>query len=151
MKSSTPIYKLLRAQKGDVAELVTHARQLGHLSDIIQAMLEPSLADHCHLAHFDGSRMVIVADSPAWATRLRFSVDTLVSQLQQYSNKFHRLSKIEVAVRPQLPDLPQVNVVERTISVEAAQYIEESADSVEDPDLKQALQRLASRQRPKNQ
>ena len=151
MKSSTPIYKLLRAQKGDVAELVTHARQLGHLSDIIQAMLEPSLADHCHLAHFDGSRMVIVADSPAWATRLRFSIDTLVSQLQQYSNKFHRLSKIEVAVRPQLPDLPQVNVVERTISVEAAQYIEESAAGVEDPDLKQALQRLASRQKSKNQ
>lgn len=151
MKSSTPIYKLLKAQKGDVAELVTHARQLGHLSSIVQAMLDSSLADHCHLAHFDGARMVIVADSPAWATRLRFSVDTLVSQLQQYSNKFHRLSKIEVAVRPQLPDLPQGEVVERSISVEAAQYIEESASGVSDPELKQALQRLASRQQDKKQ
>ena len=100
MKSSNPVNKLLRAQKGDVAELVTHARQLNNLSCIIQAMLDTSLADHCDLAHFDGSRMVIVADSPAWATRLRFSVDTLVSQLKQYSNKFHRLSKIEVVVRP---------------------------------------------------
>lgn len=151
MKSSNPIHKLLRAQKGDVAELVTQARQLGHLSNIVQAMLEPSLADHCHLAHFDGSRMVLVADSPAWAARLRFSVDTLVSQLKQYSNKFHGLSKIEVAVRPELPDLPQPDVVKRAISVEAAQYIEESAQGIEDTELKQALQRLAQRKNPKNQ
>ena len=151
MKSSTPIHKLLRAQKGNVAELVTQARQLGHLSDIIQAMLDPSLADHCHLAHFDGSRMVLVADSPAWATRLRFSVDTLVSQLKQYSNKFHGLSKIEVAVRPELPGQPQPDVVIRTISAEATQYIEESAQGIDDPELKQALQRLAQRQKDKNQ
>ena len=151
MKSSNPIYKLLRAQKGDVAELVTQARQLGHLSDIVQAMLEPSLADHCQLAHFDGSRMVLVADSPAWAARLRFSVNTLVSQLKQYSNKFHRLSKIEVTVRPQLPETPQPVVVERTISVEAAQYIEESAQGIENAELKQALQRLAQRRKHKNQ
>ena len=151
MKSSNPIHKLLRAQKSNVAELVTQARQLGHLSDIVQAMLEPSLADHCHLAHFDGSRMVLVADSPAWAARLRFSLDTLVSQLKQYSNKFHGLSKIEVAVRPELPDLPQPDVVKRAISVEAAQYIEESAQGIEDTELKQALRRLAQRQNHKNQ
>ena len=147
MKSSNPINKLLRAQKGDVAELVTHARQLNNLSCIIQAMLDTSLADHCHLAHFDGSRMVIVADSPAWANRLRFSVDTLLSQLKQYSNKFHRLSKIEVVVRPNLPQQPQPDVVERQISVAAAQYIEESAEGIEDPELKQAMQRLARRQK----
>ena len=146
MKSSTPVYKLLRAEKSDVAELVTHARQLGHFSGIVQAMLDTSLADHCHLAHFDGSRMVIVADSPAWANRLRFSVDTLLSQLKQYSNKFHALSKIEVAVRPQLYAEPQPGVVERTISVKSAQYIEECADAIEDPALKQALHRLARRQ-----
>ena len=96
MKSSTPLYKLLKAKKGDVAELVTHARQLGHLSSIVQAMLEPSLANHCQLAHFDGSRMVLVTDSPAWASRLRFSSNTLLAQLKQYSNKFHGLSQIDI-------------------------------------------------------
>ncbi|MEJ2141728.1 MAG: DUF721 domain-containing protein [Gammaproteobacteria bacterium] len=109
-------------------------------------MLDSSLADHCHLAYFDGSRMVIVADSPAWANRLRFSMDTLLSQLRQYSNKFHALSKIEVTVRPQLHEPPQVEVVERVISVKSAQYIEECAETIEDPALKQALQRLAKRQ-----
>ena len=112
-------------------------------------MLDTSLADHCHLAHFDGSRMVIVADSPAWANRLRFSVDTLLSQLKQYSNRFHRLSKIDVAVRPNLPEQPQPDVVERLISVQAAQYIEEGAEAIQDSELKQAMQRLARRQKPK--
>lgn len=148
MKSSTPLYKLLRAKKGDVAELVTHARQLGHLSSIVQAMLEPALANHCQLAHFDGSRMVLVADSPVWASRLRFSINTLLSQLRQYSNKFHALSQIEVQVKPILPSIPAPATTKRELSAQAAHCLAESAEGIEDPALKQALQRLARRKKP---
>lgn len=143
MKSSTPLYKLLKAKKGDVAELVTHARQLGHLSSIVQAMLEPSLANHCQLAHFDGSRMVLIADTPAWASRLRFSINTLLAQLKQYSNKFHALSQIEVQVKPLLPPIPTPLTKERKLSADAARCLTESAESIEDPALREALQRLA--------
>ena len=143
MKSSTPLYKLLKAKKGDVAQLVTHARQLGHLSSIVQAMLEPPLANHCQLAHFDGSRMVLIADTPAWASRLRFSINTLLAQLKQYSNKFHALSQIEVQVKPVLPSMPAPIKKERKLSAEAAHCLTESAEGIEDPALKQALQRLA--------
>lgn len=151
MKSSTPLYKLLRAKKGDVAELVTHARQLGHLSDIVQAILEPSLANHCQLAHFDGSRMVLVADTPAWASRLRFSINTLLAQLKQYSNKFHALSEIEVQVKPQLPSIPEPATRERVLTAEAARCLNESAEVIEDTALKQALLRLSKRYTDKNQ
>jgi hypothetical protein len=95
--------------------------------------------------------MVIVADSPAWANRLRFSINTLLSQLQQYSNKFHGLTKIEVQVSPHLPETAKSLTIKREISTEAARYIEESAEGIDDPDLKQALQRLAKQKCEKNQ
>jgi hypothetical protein len=145
MKSSTPVYKLLSAKKGDVAELVTHARQLGHLSSIVQAMLEPSVANHCQLAHFDGVRMVLIADTPAWASRLRYSISTLLAQLKQYSNKFHALTRIDVQVKPALPESPPPVTAQRRLSAEAARCLAESAEVIEDPNLKQALLRLAER------
>ena len=148
MKSSTPLHKLLKAKKGNIAELVTHARQLGHFSDIIHAILEPSLANHCQLAHFDGSRMVLVADTPAWAARLRFSTNTLLTQLQQYSNKFHGLSQIDIQVKPALHTDEVPTLIERKLSVEAAHCLNESALGIQDIALKEALQRLAKRKKP---
>ncbi len=50
---------------------------------IVQSMLPDNEAPHCVGASVKGNVVVLMADSSAWASRLRFRKKTLLSNLQQ--------------------------------------------------------------------
>ncbi len=145
MNFSGPLYKYLRGKKGEVAQLVTQGRELQRLTRLLQKALDPSLAPHCRVGSFAPPQLTIVVDSPAWASRLRFQGKTLLRQLIQKYKEFNGISRIEVKIYPVRLPRRESLPLRRRISPAAAEGITQMAHSINDPGLKQALLRLASR------
>ena len=145
MNFSGPLYKFLLGKKGEVAHLVTQGRELQRLTRLLQNELDSSLAPHCRVGQFAPPRLTIVVDSPAWSTRLRFQSTGLIRQLQKKYKEFQDVSNIEVKIYPARLQRRAPPSTPRQISPAAAKDITQMANSIDNPNLKQALLRLASR------
>ncbi len=147
MNISSPLYKFLHGKKGDVAQLVTHARFLQHLTRLVRRQLDAALAGHVQVADYTPFRLVLAVDSPAWATRLRFQRQGLLHQLRTVFKEFQSLEDIGIVILParQAPSTPPP--LRREISPNAAESIRAMAEGMEKGPLREALLRLASRER----
>ncbi len=118
------------------------AQRLSHLQHLLDSQLQPAAREHCHLASWrEGCLLLIVTDGH-WATRLRYQQKRLQRQLQQL-DEFAGLQRILFKVQP---PSGQVRPPERSIALSscAAESIQTTADGISDPNLRAALERLAS-------
>ena len=145
MNFSGPLYKVLHGKKGEVEHLVTQTRELKQFTRLLQAELNPSLAPHCHVARLTPTQLTVVVDSPAWSTRLRFQTTALLRQLAKKHHVFQGVTNVEIKIYPARLQRRPPPSVPRHISSGAASVITDMANSIDDPGLKQALLRLASR------
>ena len=137
-------HKPILGQNGQVADLVTRARQLRYLDQRVRDALGAPLADQCRVAVCRGHRLVLEAASATWGARLRMQSTRLCQQLQSAGLE---IQHIEVVVHPELsaarPESPPVT--RPRLSETAARNIEAAAAASDDPALSAALRRLASR------
>jgi hypothetical protein len=147
MNSPKPLYKLLTGEKSQVADLVTTARKLRRLNHFLASVLDQPLTNHCQIARFEGDLLVLNADSPVWASRLRYYIPTLLTQLKQNIPDLQGLKTIKITTTPPLPRPVAAPVKQRQISETAADDIQAMADTIADPDLREALLRLARQRR----
>jgi hypothetical protein len=122
--------------------LFSAAQRLTHLQRLLESQLQPAAREHCHLASWrEGCLLLIVTDGH-WATRLRYQQKRLQRQLQQL-DEFAGLQRILFKVQP---PSGQVRTPERSIALSncAAESIQTTADGISDPNLRAALERLAS-------
>ncbi len=147
MRSSAParIGKLLG--RSEASRLLAQARALGELDALLDRLIPPPLNEHCRVLSLRDSTLVLAADSPVWAARLRFQTPPLVKQLR--NQQAVKVRTVQVRVRP--PDTPQVVEINlpgpRRLSARNADTLRQTACSVSDPGLKAALMRLASRKK----
>lgn len=80
------------------SRLVTQARALMALDAQLQQLLPDALRPHCRLLAVNGTTLVLAADSPAWAARLRFHTHQLVRELTPPGGV--KLRGIRIRVRP---------------------------------------------------
>ena len=96
------------------------------------------LAAHCVAATLEGTELTLLADSPAWATRLRY----LGGDLRRRLRGRWRVEAVTVQVAP--PRQPPAASGRRVVlSATAADAIAEAAAGIADPALRQALLRLS--------
>jgi len=144
MKQPLKINKLLGT--GRLADLLARSGDLRKMDILLAELLPAPLNAHCRILSIRNTTLVLAADSPVWAARLRFHAPQLVKQLaQRLSTKRHT---IQVRVRPPetaRPPRPHKPVMRPGIQGVAA--LQQAAQSVSDPELKTALLRLANRDR----
>ena len=145
MNFSGPLYKFLLGKKGEVAQLVTQGQELQRLTRLLQKELDSSLAPHCRIGRLTPPCLTIVVDSPAWSSRLRFQSTGLLRQLNKKYKEFQSVSQIEIKIYPVRLSRREPVTTPRRLSPAAAKGITEMANSIEEPALRQALLRLASR------
>ena len=125
--------------------LLEKSRQIERLQTLFESRLEPAARTHCHVAALEGGTLRLVVSSSQWATRLRYQQKRLIRQLQAF-NEFATLTKSHCRVQPPLVKKePPVRIMPR--SQVASSSLQETAEHVEDPDLKAALERLARHHR----
>lgn len=107
---------------------------------------EKMLANHCHVIHADEVRLVLVVDSPNWATRLRFLVPTLLSTLQKQAG-FSTLREISHRIALPLAWRQQGSAKSRPLPLSAntVSHLQQAAQGIRHPGLRAALLRMAGR------
>jgi hypothetical protein len=103
------------------------------------------MAGHSEPTSFEGGRLTITVPSPAWASRLRQQETGLVRALRT-DPEFRALRDIKVRIQPTDPvvrsELPAPRGPSR-LSTQAARLVRSVAETVSDPQLRAALERLA--------
>ena len=146
--------KLLRINsllgKSEVARLLARARALKKLDAELHDLIPPPLNSHCRILSVRDNTLVLAADSPVWAARLRFQAPQLVKQLSNSQTVNWRT--VRVRVRPPA-GAPASHPARKHVPVSRknAHTLRQAAREVTDPGLRTALLRLASRRnRPDN-
>lgn len=134
---------ILNKQSG-LRNIVQHAKYFVTLQKIVHQHLPEAAAEHCHLANYHQGRLVLIIDNAHWATRLRYQQNQLVSRLCQHV-EFKNLQRIQLKIRPSsaFNDAIDKKKPRLEISAQAGQAINNCAETIEDPKLRAALERLA--------
>jgi len=147
MRTNVParIGKLLG--RSAASSLLADARVLKELDGLLDRHIPAPLSDHSRVLSLRDATLVLAADSPVWAARLRFHIPQLVKQLRD--NPAVKVRTVKVRVRPpESPPAAEIGLPRpRQLTAGNADALQQTAHSVSDSGLKAALMRLASRRR----
>ncbi|WP_414649304.1 DciA family protein [Dyella sp.] len=128
------------AECGAFARLATKAGELDALDRALRQTLPTSLREHVRFAHARYDRLVFLASSPAWASRLRLMQTQLLATARALGTC---ASSVTVKVAPQPPVATEPDR-SKPLSPAAAVHLKAAAVSVTDPELRALFLELAS-------
>lgn len=111
----------------------------------MQAALDAGLPEmahgHVQVADYSGHRLLLIADSGVWATRLRYQQDAIRRAMARRLR--FEVKEVAVRVRPPAHPAPAEPMQPRVLSPAARQLLAASAGHVDNPALARALARLS--------
>ena len=137
-RNPTSLNKLL-SRHAPLRRWLEDAQAQSLLMDQLIAQLPSAIRPHCLGARLDEDTLVVLADSAAWATRLRYEVPRV---LDQFGARNLRIRVVPADKQP--PDKARA---QPSLPAEAAKALEQTAETVDDPELATVLRRLAKHRR----
>ena len=141
-RPSTP-RQILNPKCDVVRNLVAATRRLQALTDALRECLPTEERPHLRAVTLANQGGVMWVDSPAWATRFRYSVPVLLNLLRNLPGA-EKITTLQVKTLPREMLEVAESLPLRRLSAEAEQTISACAAHIEDPMLRAALQRLAT-------
>ena len=126
-----------------VRNLVAATRRLQALTDALRECLPNEERPHLRAVTLTNQGGVMWVDSPAWATRFRYSVPVFLNLLRKLPGA-EKITTLQVKTLPREMLEVAESLPLRRLSAEAGQTISGCAAHIEDPMLRAALQRLAT-------
>jgi len=134
----------MQAGRSVLGRIIRKAERLLETERQLCRLLPESLRNHVSVAGLDTGHLSLFVSSSARATQLRFQQRLLQTQLAKLTGE--PVLRISVAVKPRAPLSPKNKPPEPIgIPAAAANHFAAMARDEPDPDLKKALERLASR------
>lgn len=134
---------LLKSSPQTLGPLLNHAHRLEQLNKILREQLPPPLNQHCRIANLRDDILLLHADSPAWALKLRYSVPDMLDRLRRQP-ELQQLRTITVKINPaSLVAAPAKKTRRARMSEDTARLLDDVADAITHPTLRTALLRLA--------
>ncbi|HNR92166.1 MAG TPA: DciA family protein [Dokdonella sp.] len=121
--------------------LAVRARALDALDGRLRHLLPATLARECRLADVRNGRLVFLATSAAWATRLRLHQEALLAEARVAIGDTATQVVVKVAALPPVPPEPARR---KPLSATAANHLRTAASSLTDPELRALFLNLAS-------
>jgi hypothetical protein len=121
--------------------LADYARALDVLDRRLRRLLPDELARETRLADVRGGRVVFLASSPAWASRLRLQQAALMAEARVALGDV--VERFAVKVAP-LPSVPAEEPRHKPLSAASAEHLRRAAKSLSDPELRALYLHLAS-------
>ncbi|HET9817857.1 MAG TPA: DciA family protein [Rhodanobacteraceae bacterium] len=128
------------SQCGPVADLAARARDVDQLSQRIVPLLPTPLREHVGFAGLRNDRLLLLVESPAWATRARMDQARILAAV-------HSLGLAAGSVTAKVAPLPTPSgdsATPRSMSPRTAQSIRDAASAIADPDLRALFLELAA-------
>ncbi|MBI5450534.1 MAG: DUF721 domain-containing protein [Gammaproteobacteria bacterium] len=98
MSAPVDLHKVL-ISSGKLAELATRCQSLQTLEGLLHTHLPAPLARHCRVASLDQQTLYLHADTPVWASQLRFHSRQLLADLKRHKD-LEQLTQIEIRTVP---------------------------------------------------
>lgn len=125
--------------------LLERARRLQRMEQAVLRLLPGDLAAHCSVMNLKNEILVLGVASPAWAARLRFAAPEFTKQLQCQLSL--AVTGIDIRVIPESLDIQTVSKRPESLSMDNATLLAQTAETVDHPELREALYRLAAKAR----
>lgn len=135
-----PINRLLN--KGQLAPLIHQSRLIAGVQSYLRQHLPAELAEHVFVGGCHDGELTLLTDRAVWLTRLRYEQRLLLDLIAQYPG-MESTTALKLKVRPVRPPSTAIRQP-RHLPTGAAEELSSCADSVDDPNLRNALLRLAS-------
>jgi hypothetical protein len=137
------------------------ARKLTQFTQLLHNVLPIECRNHVEVANIRQQILMLITDSPVWTTRLRQLCPQILQYIRENSSKFdtstsdsdsskkQMIHHIQISTRyhtANASDQQQSSNKKRNIpqiSKKTAELLSQSADSIDDPKLKTALQKIA--------
>lgn len=141
--NSIPVHALLTGDNSALAPLCKRAGYLQQLNLELCSHLSAPLNTHCKLANITANAVILHADSPAWAARLRYCMPDILRLIQ---NRLNLTGIKSIRIKIMFPDEKSHSNHRRTLtmSTNTARLLADSARSITDPALRSSLLRLSS-------
>lgn len=146
--SDSPFKKADAIIETDCRDLRTVFAKVSILQEInhkISSYLDPKIVQYCQVANITGDKLILIAANGSVATQIRFQTMDLLKKCKQHSELQH-IQQIECKVRP--PEIRGNMLLSNKaplLSTQAACIIREMAETLEDPKLKEVMERIAGR------
>lgn len=122
--------------------LAQQTRVLQELQRLFSQAAGAELAQQCQVTGIIGDALVLQATNAMWATRLRFNAPQLLQALRAYP-EFAALKQLQCHINPTTPPPQRRPAAPQALSSASSKALAEAAAQISDPQLKQALLRLA--------
>ena len=128
------------ADFGPVASLAQRARELDRLDRQLRATLPSPLRDQVRFADLRDGRLVFLAPSSAWASRVRLYQTQILEAARALGASAHSVA-VKVAPLPPEEIIPDWH---KPLSASAARHLRAAAASLSDPTLRDLFLNLAN-------
>jgi len=140
------------------AKFLVQAKKLARYTSLLRKILPMECHNHVEVANIRDQNLMLITDSPVWTTRLR----QLSPQILQYirdntssteANRAQIIHHIQISTRYHSSNGANQQILnknkqpERLISDKTATMLLQSANSIDHPQLKSALLKMASHTR----
>ena len=123
--------------------LLGKASQLNKLTLLVRSNLPSECQEHVSVADIRDKQLVLVTDSPVWSSRLRLYQNDILDMLKTHAN-IH-LSQIFIKQTYPKKVIPPAITKNRYLTTNSASLLRQTAESIDDPDLHEALCKLAEK------
>jgi len=121
--------------------LADRARALDALDERLRHLLPAAVARETRLADVRNGRIVFLASSPTWASRIRLYQSALLTEARAALGG--AVERFTVKVAP-LPTVPPEPTKPKPLSAATAQHLRATAKAISDPELRALYLHLAS-------
>ncbi|WP_426662376.1 DciA family protein [Rhodanobacter aciditrophus] len=129
---------------GAFATLAGRAAALDALDRALRQTLAPPLRDEVRFANLRGGRLLFLASTPAWATRLRLLQTQILATARSLDIRAESLA-VKVSPLPRIELEPERT---RTLSPAAASHLRAAAAAAGDPEWQELFGKLAALAKP---
>lgn len=135
---------VLNLENKSLQSLLAKVQRLKHYKSLLERYLDPSLAKHTEVVRFEQNCLIVMVDSPTWATPFRFQIPLLMKELKKHS-EFLLLSGIICKTYPTVSESLNKNPKRPLplLSTETAKNLMDIAKTLKDKRLQESLKKIA--------
>ena len=138
---------LLKKPKNQLVKLIDKVNRLHAVNQYLHDILEPNLVKHCKTANIKGHQLILITDTAAWATRLRYITPDLIKILRK-KIELKEIETIHCVISPKNFTVESEKPTAQTkpfISDKNIRLLKSVAESIHEETLKKALLKLTKR------